>query len=479
MDRFADRRDRFLKEIGDGIAVVEAATETVRNNDVHHVFRQDSDFFFLTGFREPESVAVFDPGHDSERFVLFVRPRDPEREAWDGKRAGVEGAKERFGADAAYPLSDLSAKLRERLRGKSALWYDGTDPRVTGALAAARAGRVRSGIPAPDRVQSAAAVLHEMRLVKSAEEIEAMRRACRVSAAAHAEAIRFARPGISEREVQAVLEYVFRSLGSEHDGYPSIVASGPNAVILHYIENDRVMEEGDLLLIDAGAEYDYFSADITRTFPVNGRFGTAQRAVYGVVLAAQEEAIARCRPGTPFSDLHETAVRVLTEGMVDLGLIPGPVDDAVAFGWYRPFYFHGTGHWLGMDVHDAGAYRIDRAGRLLEPAMVFTVEPGLYMAPDKTRLDLHRLEYDAVAETERAYLDGAAAAKEDRERRESEAPAVTHDVPEEFLGIGVRIEDDVLVTAGGHELLTRDVPVDPDEIEALWAEPSVMPRLGG
>jgi Xaa-Pro aminopeptidase len=479
MDRFADRRDRFLKEIGDGIAVVEAATETVRNHDVHHVFRQDSDFFFLTGFAEPEAVALFDPGHDTERFVLFVRPRDPEREAWDGKRAGVEGAKERFGADAAYPLTDLPAKLRDRLRGKSALWYDGTDPRVTGALAAARAAMVRSGTPAPDRVQSAAGALHEMRLIKSAEEIDAMRRACRVSAAAHAEAIRFAGPGVSEREIQAVLEYVFRSLGSVHDGYPSIVASGPNAVILHYIENDRVMEDGDLLLIDAGAEYDYFSADITRTFPVNGRFSPAQRAVYDVVLAAQEEALGRCRPGTPFTEIHEVAVRVLTEGMVGLGLIPGPVDDAVAFGWYRPFYFHGTGHWLGMDVHDAGTYRVDRAGRLLEPAMVFTVEPGLYVAQDKARLDLHRLEYDPVAEAERAYLDGAEAAKAGREDREAAAPAVAHDVPEEFLGIGVRIEDDVLVTPGGHEILTRDVPVYPDEIESLWAERSALPRLGG
>lgn len=466
-----------MKEIGDGIAVVEAATETVRNHDVHHVFRQDSDFYFLTGFAEPESVAVLDPSHDTERFVLFVRPRDPEREAWDGKRAGVEGATDRFRADAAYPLSDLPARLRERLRGKSALWYDGTDSRITGALAAARAGRVRTGVPAPDRVQSAAALLHEMRLVKSADEIDALRRACQISATAHAEAMRFAQPGVAEREVQAVLEFVFRSLGSEHDGYPSIVASGPNAVILHYIENDRMMEDGDLLLIDAGAEFDYFTADITRTFPVNGTFSHAQRAVYDVVLAAQEEAITRCRPGTPFTDLHEVVVQVLSEGMIDLGLIPGPVEDAVTFGWYRPFYFHGTGHWLGMDVHDAGAYRIDRAGRLLEPAMTFTVEPGLYVAPDKTTLTLHRLEYDPVAEAEHAYLDGAATAKADREAREAAAEPVAHVVPEEFLGIGVRIEDDVLVTPGGHELLTRGVPVEPDEIEALTAEPSALPRL--
>ena len=479
MDRFADRRDRFMKEVGDGIAVVTASTETIRNDDVHHVFRQDSDFYFLTGFAEPDTVAVFDPSHDTERYVLFVRPRDPEREAWDGKRAGVEGAIALHGADAAYPLTDLAAKLRERIRGKSALWYDGTDDRVRGALTAAREARVRSGIPAPDRVQSASALLHEMRLVKTAEEIEALRKACRISATAHAEAMRFAAPGVTERQVQAVIEYVFRSHGSQHDGYPSIVASGPNAVILHYIENERVLEDGDLLLIDAGAEFDYFSSDITRTFPVNGRFTAAQRAVYDVVLAAQEEVIAACRPGTPFTDLHQTAVRILSEGMVDLGLIPGPVEDAITFGWYRPFFFHGTGHWLGMDVHDAGSYRIDRAGRLLEPAMAFTVEPGLYMAPEKTDLTLSRLEYDPVAEAELAYLDGAAAAKADREHREAAAEQLTHPVPGEYLGIGVRIEDDVLVTETSCELLTRDVPVDREDLEALVAEPTAFPRLGG
>ena len=466
-----------MKEIGDGIAVIEAARETVRNHDVHHMFRQDSDFYFLTGFAEPDSVAVIDPNNDTEPYVLFVRPKDPEREAWDGRRAGTQGAVDDYGADAAFPIADLADELRRRLSGRSAVWYDGRDPRVLGAIDAARGHQLRSGIPAPTTTVSAAAALHELRLIKTPDEIAALRRACAISAEAHAEAMRFAGPGIGELEVQGALEYVFRQRGSHHDGYPAIVASGPNAVILHYTENDRVMQGGDLLLIDAGAEYDYFSADITRTFPVGGTFTAPQRALYDVVLAAQEESMAACVPGRPFSDIHDIAVRSLTTGMVELGLIPGPVDDAVAFGWYRPFYFHGTGHWLGMDVHDAGAYKVDRRGRLLEPAMAFTVEPGAYVAPEQETVMLHRLEWDATVEAENAYALGAAAAKTDLEERREAAASLNHAVPEAFRGIGIRIEDDVLTTTDGYEILTRGVPVDPDEIEALCAERSSLPRM--
>jgi len=471
MDRFDERRSQFMKEVGDGIAVIHAGSETVRSSDVHHVFRQDSDFFFLTGFAEPDAVAVFDPSHESERYVLFVRPRDPEQESWNGRRAGVTGGVERFGADAAYPLSDLEQVMRDRLRGRRALWYDGTDQRLTGALGSARAYRVRAGVTVPDRIESASRVLHEMRLIKSPTEIEALREACRISAIAHLEAMRFAAPHMTEREVQAAIEFLFRSMGSPHDGYPSIVASGVNAVILHYIENGQTMNDGDLLLIDAGAEYDYMSADITRTFPVNGIFTAAQRAVYDVVLAAQEDAITACEPGEPITRIHDVAVATLTDGLVRLGLVPGPAEDAVRFGWYRPFYFHGTSHWLGSDVHDAGAYRIEGRGRPIEPGMAFTVEPGLYIAPEKTELLLHRLEYDPIADAEVAYLKGAAVLKAEREEREASAEVVVHQVPEEFLGIGVRIEDDVLMTATGPEILTREVPVDPDDIEAVCAEP--------
>ncbi|MEA2058187.1 MAG: aminopeptidase P N-terminal domain-containing protein [Actinomycetota bacterium] len=474
MDRFTDRRNTFMEVVGGGLAIVPAAAETVRNSDVSHPFRQDSDFFFLTGFPEPEAIALFDPNHDSERYVLFVRPRDPERESWDGKRAGVAGAVETYGADAAYPISDLEKVLRDRLRGKRTLYYRlgaATDSRVLGALEASRNYQVRTGVPAPCRVENVTRVLAELRLIKTPDEIAAMREACLISAAGHAEAMRVAQPGMTELRVQAAMEYVFRAAGAEREGYPSIVASGPNAVILHYTENDRTIEAGDLLLIDAAAEFGSMSSDITRTFPVDGRFTAAQREIYDLVLTTQEAVIAVCAPDIPFTDLHDLAIQVLTEGMVELGLLPGPVEDAVAYGWYREFYFHGTGHWLGLDVHDAGEYRVDGAGRLLEPGMVFTVEPGIYIAPDKTTLSLAKLPFDAEADRDLAYLEGAAAAKQQLDERRAAAEKVTHDVPERFLGIGVRIEDDLLITTDGNENLTRGVPVDPDEIEALCAEP--------
>ncbi|MEN8234917.1 MAG: aminopeptidase P N-terminal domain-containing protein [Actinomycetota bacterium] len=472
MDRFAQRRRQFMNAIGDGIAVVPAAVETVRNDDVHHPFRQSSDFFFLTGFDEPDAVAIFDPTHD-EPYALLVRPRDPEMEAWNGKRAGVDGARERFGADASYPIGDLAKVLRDRFRGRDELWYatgSPTDPRVLGALAHARGMSRRTGISVPSSIVDPSTAIHELRLVKSDAEIEALREACRISAEGHAEAIRFTESGKTEHDVQSAMEYVFRASGSVREGYPSIVASGENACILHYVENDQVMEDGDLLLIDAAAEIEYLSSDITRTFPVNGRFSEPQLAVYNVVLAAQEAVIAACEPGLPYNEMHEIAVRVLTEGMVDLGLLPGSVDDAIEYGWYREFYFHGTGHWLGMDVHDAGSYRVDGEGRPLTAGMTFTVEPGIYVAPEKLTLELAKVPFEMDAERDLAYLEGATETKRILDERKADAEKVTHDVPAAYLGIGVRIEDDILVTEDGCENLTRGVPVDPDDIEALWKE---------
>ncbi|HHC09054.1 MAG TPA: M24 family metallopeptidase [Actinobacteria bacterium] len=474
--RFAERRAAFVERI-DGLAVIPAAVEQRRNADVHHPFRQDSDFYFLTGFPEPDAVAVFDPLGD-ERYVLFVRPRDPEREAWDGRRAGVVGAVEDYGADAAYTLDRLEGFLRDRLRGHDTLWYrlgGRLDDRLRRVLAAARSHANRSGVVVPSRIADPSSILHEMRLVKSPSELAAMRRACELTAEGHAEAMRLAGPGMSEREIQGVLDHVFRAGGSPRDAYPPIVASGPNACILHYVENDRIMEPGDLLLIDAGAEYDYLAADITRTFPVDGRFTGPQRLLYDLVLAAHDAVLAICEPGTSFETLHRVAVRTLTEGMVDLGLLPGPVDDAVERGWYREFYFHGTSHWLGMDVHDAGSYAVDGESRRLVPGMTFTVEPGIYVAPDKRRLELPVLDYDPDAVRDLAYLEGPEVASRRIAERRAAADHVHHEVPEAFSGIGIRIEDDVLITPSGHENLTVDVPVSPAEVEALCAE---APRFG-
>lgn len=480
MERFTHRRTQFAAALGNGLAIIPASTETVRNDDVDYVFRQSSDFYFLTGFDEPDAVALLDPTHE-QPYVLFVRPRDPEMEAWNGKRAGVEGAVGRFGADAAFPLTDFDNVLRDRLRGRETLWYavgSSIDARVLGAVRQARAWRNRTGIEVPSVIADPSTVLDELRLIKSPDEIRALREACRVSAAGHVEAIRFAAPGRTEREVQAAMEYVFRSSGAVREGYPSIVASGDNACILHYTENNRMMEDGDLLLIDAAAEIDYLSSDITRTFPVNGRFTAPQRAVYDVVLAAQEAVIEACRPGLPYTDMHDVAVQVLTEGMVNLGLLPGPVPDAIAYGWYREFFFHGLGHWLGMDVHDSGPYRVEGVGRPLAPGMTFTVEPGIYIAPEKTTLTLAKVAFDLDAERDLAYEKGATEAKRIIEERKADAETITHDVPAEYVGIGIRIEDDLLVTESGCDNLSRDVPVDPDQIEELWRSAATIPAVG-
>ncbi|MGI9528683.1 MAG: aminopeptidase P N-terminal domain-containing protein [Acidimicrobiia bacterium] len=477
-DRFAHRRAEFLERLGDTIAIVPAGKEQVRNDDVDHAFRQESDFFFLTGFNEPDAVAVFDPTDMAEPYVLFVRPRDPELEAWNGRRAGTAGAVEAHDADAAFTIAEFDDWIRVRLRDRTSVAYSLGGPyqaSILSAMASARDHGERMGLAAPGELIDPRTVLHEMRVFKSSEEIAALRRACRISAMAHVEAMRFTRPGLTERHVEAAIEYVFRAMGAERVGYGSIVAGGINAVILHYVENDQPLADGDLLLIDAGAEYRHLTADITRTFPVNGAFTAPQRAIYDIVLETERSVIDQVAPGLAYSDMHTHAIEVLAEGMVELGVLPGPVDEVISKGWYREFYFHGTGHWLGIDVHDAGAYRVGGAGRPLEPGMAFTVEPGIYIAPEKHAITLSHALYDADEAMRMAYELGGAKAKAEHTQRRKDAGRFDFEVPAEFLGIGVRIEDDILVTEDGYDNMTALVPTDPAEIEALCAEESPLP----
>ena len=476
---FIDRRQRFAEVVGDGLAIIPAAREVARNSDVHYEFRQDSDFFFLTGFDEPDAVAIFNPSHVKERYVLFVRPRDREMEIWNGRRAGVEGAVATFGADAAYPLDQLDQKLREYAADRPALVYrlgnPGFDARITRLLAELRAMQ-RRGHGAPSRVEDPGPILHEMRLRRSPAELARHRRACEISRDGHIEAMRYAQPEMYEYQVQAAMEFVFREAGSPRNGYPSIVASGPNACILHYSENTRRMNDGDLLLIDAAAEYGYHSSDITRTFPVSGRFTAPQRAIYEVVLRAQLAAIEAARPGARYEAMHEAARRVLAEGLVDLKLLPRGVDDALAMHLYREFYMHGTGHWLGMDVHDVGDYRIHGESRVLEPGMVFTVEPGLYFDPEREEVRFHLREYSEQEMWERRDRVGVAAAKKLEDEEKAKAPTVAHRIPPEFRGIGVRIEDDILITPTGHDVLTAGTPKTVEDVERACAERPRLPR---
>ena len=479
LDAFIDRRQRFADAIGDGLAIIPAARELARNSDVHYEFRQDSDFFFLTGFDEPDAVAVFHPSHAKERYVLFVRPRDRETEIWTGRRAGVEGAIATYGADAAYPVEQLDQKLREYAVDRPALFYRlGTpafDARVTRLLGELRAMQ-RRGHHAPGRVEDPSPIIHEMRLHRSPAELARQRRACELSRDGHVEAMRYARPGMYEYQVQAAMEFVFREGGSPRNGYPSIVASGPNACILHYSENTRQMRDGDLLLIDAAAEYGYHSSDITRTFPVNGRFTAPQRAIYEVVLRSQLAGIAAATPGVRYDVMHEAARRVLTEGLVDLKLLPRGVEDSLAMHHYREFYMHGTGHWLGMDVHDVGDYRVRGESRVLDPGMVFTVEPGLYFDPDRDEVTFHLREFSEQEMWERRDRLGIAAAKKLEDDEKAKAKTLTHRVPAEFRGIGVRIEDDIVITAAGTEVLTAGTPKTIEEVERACAEAPRLPR---
>lgn len=426
----AARREAVLARLEGGIAVFRNPALVTHHRDVEHRYRSEADFLYLTGFREPDAVAVLDASSDRERFVLFVPPRDPEKETWTGRRAGVEGALTEFGADAAHPIEELEEHLVGRIAASGPLHFrfgreEPFDDRMLRMAKQAWARRPRTANDIPLSILDTGPIVHEMRLHKSPAEIAWMRRAIDIAAEAHVEAMRAAAPGVGEHEIEALLEYVFRRRGADGWAYPSIVAGGENATILHYTSNDRVLRPGDLLLVDAGDDLGGYCADITRTFPVDRDPGPRRRAIYDLVLDAQLAAIAHVRPGVTFESVHDRAVEVLTEGLCRLGLLSGDPQALVADGAFRPFYMHRTSHWLGMDVHDVGAYRRDGGSRVLEPGMVLTVEPGLYVSP------------------------------------------TSPDAPEEWRGIGVRIEDDVLVTAGGHEVLSAAVPKRLDEILAL------------
>lgn len=422
------RRERYLKQIGHGVAVLPAANVFIRNNDVEHEYRQDSDFYYLTGFDEPESVLVLSTEHPEHRAVLFLRRRDKDRETWDGPRLGVERAPETLGVDAAFPIDELEQRLPDYLSDVRRLHYRlGANPEfdkiVLKAIESVRR-RSRSGVTAPSEIVDVARDVHEMRLHKTPAELDAMSRACAITREAHLQAMHVARPGRFEYEVEAEILRVYRAHGAERPAYGSIVGSGPNATILHYRKNDRRLEAGDLLLIDAGAEHGYYASDVTRTFPVSGQFSPAQRAIYDVVLASQLAAIETVRPGVPYLLPHERAVEVLVQGLIDLGIVAGPLNAAIEDGRYKPYYMHRTSHWLGMDVHDVGDYFQERKPRLLEPGMVLTIEPGLYFSVDA-------------------------------------------DVDPKWRGIGIRIEDDIAVTESGYRNLTGDIPKDPAELEQL------------
>jgi len=418
-----------MQAIGpNAVAVVRSLPERLRNGDAYHPFRQISDLVYLTGFVEPETTLVLRPGHESERVVMFVRPRDAEMETWDGRRAGLEGAKARYGADASYPATELPQKLGEMIANHEELHYavgldDEMDLLVMRAIAKLRKTEKRGKRP-PRAIVDPRVALHELRLHKRSEELEALRKAAAISCEAHVLAMRAGKPGVFEHEVEALINYTFRRQSGHGPGYATIIGAGENATILHYIANRCAIADGDLVLVDAGCEYNHYTADITRTWPANGRFSPAQRRVYELVLAAQKEAVAMAVPGATIDDLHQHCIRRLTEGMIELGLLAGPVDARIEDLGYKKFFMHGTSHWLGLDVHDVGAYTRGGKPRPLEPGMVITVEPGLYVAAD------------------------AASA------------------PAELRGIGVRIEDDVAITDDGHEVLTAACPKEIEELEA-------------
>ena len=427
------RRRRQLMRMtgGDAILVLPAAAERVRSRDTSYPYRQDSDFWYLSGFPEPEAVLVLVPGRRHGESLLFCRERDPEREGWDGARYGTEGAVEQFGFDDAFPITDLDDILPGLLEGRTRVYYhfgrdQEFDLKLIGWLNTVRA-QIRHGAQPPHEFLELGHLVDEMRLFKDRDELRLMQRACDITVKAHAAAMRTVRPGMHEYELQAEVERVFRA----HDAVPaygSIVGAGANACILHYVANNGPVRDGDLVLIDAGAEYRGYAADITRTFPANGRFSREQRLLHDLVGEAQAAALEQARPGVPYAAGHDAAVETLTEGLLRLGLLKGKLEKNIADGSYKRYYRHKTGHWIGLDVHDVGEYRVDGESRLLEPGMVFTIEPGLYIPDDDSRV----------------------AAK--------------------WRGIGIRIEDDVLVTPEGHKLMTAGLARSAGEIEALMAD---------
>lgn len=426
------RRDLMATMSKNSIAILTAAPAQVRSRDTYFPYRQDSNFFYLTGFPEPEAVLVLIPKRPQGQFVLFCRERDRSREIWDGRRAGPEGARELYGADDAFPIDDIDEILPGLLEGRDRVYYAlgrnrTFDTRLLDWIDGIRA-RARSGAVPPDEFVDLDHLVHEARLFKTATELKVMRKAGAISARAHCRAMRAARPDLYEYQLQAEIEHTFASEGARHPAYGSIVGGGANACVLHYVENSAPLQDGDLVLIDAGCELEHYAADITRTFPVSGKFSAPQQALYEVVLAAQLAAIDVARAGNHWDEPHRVTVKIITQGLVDLGLLRGDVDDLIARNAYTDFYMHRAGHWLGMDVHDVGDYKVDNEWRLLEPGMVMTVEPGIYVAPDNRK------------------------------------------VAKKWRGIGIRIEDDVVITRKGPEILTAGVPKTVADIERLMAD---------
>jgi Xaa-Pro aminopeptidase len=423
------RRDEFMRQIAGGAGIFPATPTAVRNGDVDHEYRQNADLYYLTGFEEPNSVAVLVPNHPKTPFVMFVQPRDPERETWTGHRAGEEGAVSDFGADKAFTTDKLTEELPGLLKHADRIYYrfgiDHTfDDRIVGLMRWFHRERQRTG-NGPAAVIDPADLLHLMRLVKRPEDLVLLRKAVDITCDGHLAAMRAARPGVWEYEIEAELRYWFLKRGSPRNGYPPIVASGPNATTLHYVDNNRRIEEGDLLLVDAGAEFGYYTGDVTRTMPAAGRFTADQAALYAIVLEAQRQAIDAVKPGATFDDPHQRVTHVITEGLLRLGLLEGDLSSIVNEEGFKKFYMHKTSHWLGMDVHDVGPYKVADEWRRLEPGMVLTIEPGIYIA------------------------------------------SAAEDVPDRYRGIGIRIEDDVLVTENGFEVLSHRVPKEIAEIEQL------------
>ncbi len=416
--------------MGEGsIAILPSGPTRIRNRDIEYPFRPDSDFYYLTAFPEPESLAVFCPGRAKGEFLLFCRERDPKQEKWLGARAGLEGACDRFGADDAFPIGDVDDILPGLMENKKRVFhamgdYPEFDQKIVGWLRKLRA-KSRQGTGAPTEFVTFDHLLHEMRLFKSPYEIDLLRKAADISALAHRRAMAMCRPGMTEYQIEAELSHEFLRSGCRSHAYPAIVAGGANGCVLHYMDNHSTLKDGALLLIDAGAEYRYYAADITRTFPVNGRFRPAQREIYQLVLESQKAAMEQARVGNHWNDMHDAVVRVLTEGLVTLGFLKGRVKTLIKNGKYKKFFMHRTGHWLGLDVHDVGDYKVDGQWRLLEAGMTLTVEPGLYI------------------------------------------PGGNDKIPKKWWDIGVRIEDDILITKDGPEILSRAVPREADEIEAL------------
>jgi Xaa-Pro aminopeptidase len=423
--------EEFMRRMEpDSIAIISSAPERTRSNDTEYRYRQDSDFYYLTGFNEPESIAVIAPAHPEHKYQLFVRPRDPERETWDGRRAGVEGAVTEFGAHKAHTVAEFHEQVRDLLNGARNLYYRlginaALDEKIIQHVSAMRA---RSRLyRAPDAITDPGVILHEMRLVKTAAEIELMQRSADIAAEGHVAAMKAVRPGMNEYEIEALIEYIFRRNGATAPAYNSIVGGGANATVLHYVTNDAPLRDGDLLLVDAGAEYRGYASDITRTFPVNGRYTAAQRDVYNAVLETQMACVELVKPGVTMGALNRRAAEMLTERMVRLGLLTGEPTKLIEEGTFKRFYMHMVGHFLGMDVHDVGRYQVDGQDRPLEPGIIITIEPGLY-----------------IAET-------------------------SENIPDKYRGIGVRIEDDVLVTPDGQHVLTAKAPKQIEEIEQLMA----------